>query len=353
MIGHEATICFLAFTPCNRRLISAGSDGQFWVWDASSGRPLYREGLDSLSVTYPARAWAALSEHGTRLAMMNASGDLAVWALGDRPKEVFRKPESILDPKAMALSPDARRLAYCDGCSVEVIRLPSGQLERRFNISDALTVELAFLAIPYSALKGQGIGELASALEGLRALMAEVENPLDSQDEVDKDPFLEGPLSLKLLFCVGDKAGIKMWDIDSGREFPPLALPGPQIGFRLETSSRSHGLVVLHTITHSCVALRSLTPEVISGEGDLRALAAGSKLYPYRILWKPGASETVVERAEGQQEVAWFPLPLKQFCTHPDQRTFLGAYGSEIHILRLEGPEYALDGSPSINQSGT
>ncbi len=75
--------------------------------------------------------------------------------------------------------------------------------------------------------------------------------------------------------------------------------------------------------------------EVIRGSGDLRAIAAGSQAFPLRALAR--GLETVVERADSSQRVAWYPASLGELVTHPSGCKWAGAVGSYLCLITLEG----------------
>jgi hypothetical protein len=72
---------------------------------------------------------------------------------------------------------------------------------------------------------------------------------------------------------------------------------------------------------------------VISGVGDVHAIAAGTEAYPWRALVRP--LETVVE-TQGRP-ICWTPDMVFGLVTHPDRRTWAGVNGSQLYVFRLEG----------------
>jgi WD40 repeat protein len=75
--------------------------------------------------------------------------------------------------------------------------------------------------------------------------------------------------------------------------------------------------------------------EVIQGEGDIAAIAAGPSRFPWRALGR--GLETVIEDASTGQGVAWFPEALRDITTHPAGRTWAGVVRQHVYILVLEG----------------
>jgi WD40 repeat protein len=76
---------------------------------------------------------------------------------------------------------------------------------------------------------------------------------------------------------------------------------------------------------------------VIQGTGDLKAIAAGSDTFPYRVIER--VDETVIEDAVTGTPVAWFPEPLAMVVTHAGGRTWAGVRrnGRHLYVLSLAG----------------
>ena len=75
--------------------------------------------------------------------------------------------------------------------------------------------------------------------------------------------------------------------------------------------------------------------EVIEGDGDLAAIAAGPEAHAYRALER--GREAVIEDAAGGTPVAWFPIGLDKITTHPTQSIWAGGVGSYLCLIKLEG----------------
>ena len=75
--------------------------------------------------------------------------------------------------------------------------------------------------------------------------------------------------------------------------------------------------------------------EVISGSGDVGAIAAGaSSGLAWRAIGRD--QEIVIEPTDGGEPVAWFSIPLFLITTHPNGRTWAGAAGNHVDIFTLE-----------------
>ena len=88
--------------------------------------------------------------------------------------------------------------------------------------------------------------------------------------------------------------------------------------------------------------------DVIPGHGDVQAIAAGLPQFPLRALSQ--GEETLVERVDSRQPVAFFPVSLKRITTHPNGRTWAGVSGRHLYIITLEGDPSAPPTEPPEQQ---
>ena len=61
-----------------------------------------------------------------------------------------------------------------------------------------------------------------------------------------------------------------------------------------------------------------------------------SDALPYKASIDPSQLDTCLETRPNGTKIAWYPYPLSMIKMIPDGRTFLGFYGSAIHIVRVE-----------------
>jgi hypothetical protein len=74
--------------------------------------------------------------------------------------------------------------------------------------------------------------------------------------------------------------------------------------------------------------------EVICGNGDVAAIAAGSAEFPWRALSYHQA--TIVENSLSGRAVAYLPVEICGITFHPNGRTWAGASGNHLCIISLE-----------------
>ena len=71
------------------------------------------------------------------------------------------------------------------------------------------------------------------------------------------------------------------------------------------------------------------------GETDRAALAAGPTHYPRLAFARDG--ETFLFDAATGQPVTWFPVELSSLRSHPDNDCWIGARGTRVYLLNVEG----------------
>jgi hypothetical protein len=77
--------------------------------------------------------------------------------------------------------------------------------------------------------------------------------------------------------------------------------------------------------------------EVIQGDGDVDAIAAGAQQFPWRAMARD--SEITVEEAVTGHAIAWYPEVIDHLTTHPHVPRWAGAIKNHLCLLQLEGNE--------------
>ena len=257
ILGHEGAITALAFVSSPNRLVSVGEDSCFWIWDPSTGEAIVSESLDSSTEVWPPTIRAAFSLDNSRLALIDASGELGVWDLSDKVEKIFTPPNPLEDPHALAISPDGNLLAVCVGDQIRFISLPSG----------------AVVAIP--TLKGLGL---------------DAPRKYSSLEEAFKNPVEHFPLSSKQM---DERLAMLLSELFKSNTF-------------------------------------KLKP------GKSKSAGRKPPAPPYKASCESSQLDTCLGRASDGNPLAWYPHPLRMIVMTPDGRTFLGFFGSTVHIVRVE-----------------
>jgi hypothetical protein len=87
---------------------------------------------------------------------------------------------------------------------------------------------------------------------------------------------------------------------------------------------------VWHAQTRECL-------EVIQGDGDVRAIAAGFKEYPWRFVSQ--GLEGVIQAQKTGEPVAWFNEAIDLISSSASVRFWAGNVRNHLYILMLEGKE--------------
>ncbi len=150
------------------------------------------------------------------------------------------------------------------------------------------------------------------------------------------------------LLAAGDfDADVRLWDLPSGcalavKRFPcgkfgtavtkiSFSPDGKRIAVQDRGTSRSGPMVHLWDVGTWG------DPVSFEGWGDTREIAAGYDTHPYRALAR--LHDTVIERVDSGQAVAWFPVCCQAILAHPSGRTWIGQAGKALYIWSLESAD--------------
>lgn len=357
--GHTRPIVFLSYLPYDDRLISVSEDGECWLWEPDGIKYRERVMLDPDVEYSPARVWAAVSKRGSHLAIMNMGGNVCVWAIDQNFKEVYRRSLENCGPAGLAISSDGEYVAIASYVSenqedsflskftdqkIDVICLSSGEFELSFRLPFEMQTAIAFLKLPFSSFGKPGADANFKKVFDLWKSLGERKhlNEFLLQHGLVLDA--EGHVFGFHLVAYSDNG--RGYARFLGPNCPLFELPQHLPGFYLNpikigTSADCAKLSAFRDGT----TLRIELPDkftVIKGEGDLKAIAEGADKCPF-IAFKPTQEDiTRVEEAQSGIEIAWYHLPLSNLSIQPKARTILGSFGSEVHILKLEGPDKML-----------
>jgi WD40 repeat protein len=132
---------------------------------------------------------------------------------------------------------------------------------------------------------------------------------------------------------------IQVWDTSDGSpvlclksDSPPASVAFSPDGRRIasQLEARDGGATVFVWDAQTGERL-----EVIEGNGNIAALAAGPPRFPWRALGR--SLEIAIEAAATGKAVAWFPAPAAEFKTHPAGRTWAATGASQFYLFTLEG----------------
>jgi len=328
--GHESQVTSVSYSPDGARIASGSEDNTVRVWNACSGAGLAalrgHEG-EVRSVSY--------SPDGARIASGSDDHTVRVWdACSGAELAVLRGHER--EVESVSYSPDGARIASGggmfdhtvrvwdarSGTELAVLRGHEGEVRsvsyspdgaRIASGSDDKTVRV------WDACSG---AELA-ALRGHEGWVTSVSY---------------SPDGARIASGSWDKT-VRVWDARSGAELAVLrghensvrSVSYSPDGARIASGSSDQAVRVWD-------ARSGAELEVIQGSGDVRAIAAGSQAFPLQALDR--GPETVVERADSGELVAWFPVCLNKIVTHPSGRTWAGAAANYLCLITLEGGDF-------------
>jgi len=374
--GHEEMVASVSYSPDGARIASGSDDNTVRVWDARSGAELaVLRGHEEMvtSVSY--------SPDGSQIASGSWDNTVRVWdARSGAELAVLRGHER--EVESVSYSPDGARIASGSGASY-------GHMDNTVRVWDARSgAELAVLrghesqvtSVSYSpdgariasgsedntvrvwnACSGAGLAALRGHEGEVRSVSYSPDGAVIASGSDDKTVRVwdacsgaelaalrghEGwvtsvsysPDGARIASGSWDKT-VRVWDARSGAELAVLrghensvrSVSYSPDGARIASGSSDQAVRVWD-------ARSGAELEVIQGSGDVRAIAAGSQAFPLQALDR--GPETVVERADSGELVAWFPVCLNKIVTHPSGRTWAGAAANYLCLITLEGGDF-------------
>jgi len=312
--------------PVGRR-IAIGTDNTIRVCDAETGaEPAVLPGHEG-----DVRA-VAFSPDGRRIAIVRNGNSMVRICDAESGADVavLRGPSN--DVRGIAYSPDGRQIASADAWD-KTVRVWDAESGAKLAVLYGHTS--AVNGVAYSP-DGQHIVSCASdatirvwdTVSGreIAVLRGHVGNVLSVAYSEDGQRIISG--SADLTIRVWDAKGYAMLAVLGNRVGYVYRVCGTADGRRIITDSRNGMIRVWDARSGDCL-------EIIEGACDMKAIAAGASRFPLRAIARGHA--TIIEQVESGKPIAWFPTALAHIVTHPSGRTWAGAVGNHVYIIRLEG----------------
>jgi len=356
------------FLPDGQRIIVGGPDpGTVCVYDTENGRELYRFGLghrnknpiDSL----------AISPNGRYLvATIQCDRIMYVWDIDTRAPlyVVEREQQSIYAP---AWSADGRHFAAVCPCScVRVWEADAGREvlclsgHKGFICSVAFSPDGGYIASGgedrmvriWDAETGREVLCLSGHDEVVTCVAYSAEGKWLASGSVDgtirvwdaqsgqEEVILRGhqravrgvvftPDGTRIVSCSEDKT-IRFWDLDLARRSNTDYQSQRRA---LKTAFLTGENVLCQLVDGQAVVL---CPDGAVNDCSVEEGAAAldvPKQYPWRAVH--GALETMIERADTREVMAWYPVSLFRIRKHPTRALWTGIADCLAHVLALEG----------------
>jgi WD40 repeat protein len=281
----------MAWSPDGTDIACASDDGSARVWDAETGRKLLAlrgQTQRVHCVTY--------SPDGKRIATAAEDGAARVWDASDGTELMVLRERRGSNVVYVTYCSDGRRIATVaadDLSEIGIVRVWDAE-------NGAAVLQVRGGVFP-------GPGCVALSPDGQRIAIASLDGSV----------------------CVLDVRTRERLAVLRGHERPFLEITFSADGQRIVSRSLVEGTVrVWNARTGECL-------EVLTGEADIEAVAAGIAKYPLRAVARHG--ETVIEQAADGKPVAWFPIALGHIITHPSGRTWAGAAANHLYLISVVG----------------
>lgn len=322
--GHGDSIWSVAFSPDNQRIVSGSFDNMVRIWDAETGEQLQQ--LVCHDLVYS----VAISPDGKRIASGSADTTVRVWdaETGEQIRQLNGHENCV---SSVAFSPDGRRIVSGSyDKTVRIWDIESGEELQRLNNKSSV------LKVFYSP-DGRLIA--SSSFFAARVWDTAISKPLHWLDRESNVSCVAFSNDGQLIVSGSKDKTVRVWDSKTG--YMLCRLYGHEnevssVAFcdnnRQIVSRSGSGPIRFWDIeTSKCL-------EVLEGEAEVESFIAG-EAPPFcpRAL----DLETVIERTDDGQPVAFFSAPLPKTSTNTTNRRSVGSVNNHLYVLHFEGANAA------------
>lgn len=364
--GHEKGVLSVAYSPDGRRIASGSYDMAVRVWNASGESALYPtsdhqgrvwnvvyspkcEQIATAAEDKSVRVWdgrtgvtqqrlcghehwvlcAAFSPNGQRIVSGSWDKTARVWDIENGSVlHCLQGHESLV--RCVLYSPDGRRIITCGDKVIAVWDAESGSLWRVLRGHEANAAIVAYSPDGRTIVSG-------ASDETVRVWNAESAAELCClRGHRDRVSTVACSSNGRLIVSGSDDKTVRVWDAENSTEL--CCLRGHDdwvrhVAFsadsrRIASESKDNTVRVWDAATFECL-------EVIPGRGDVAAIAAGARLFPWRA--RARGVETVIEDAASGKVIAIFPHAFEHIVTHWSSCQWAGSVGNHLYIITLEG----------------
>ena len=316
-------ISHLSFAPDGCQFASATTNGLVHIWDASTG-----EHIRCLSGHHDLMRSIVFTSDSRRLITGSWDKTVRLWQI--ESGEVLQSFDS---SSRFCISPDDRHIVVAQelGSLIQVFNTDNREEHCRLN---------GLLGNAFSMAYSTDSGHIAAG--GLMGSIC-----VWDADSGQREFFFIFE-SLYAVRCITfsrngrflangcDDGKIHLWDLGTreevrcfeGHQDEVDLLMFSQDGGRIISQSSNFETRIWDVETSRCL-------EVINGQTDINALAAGSILQPYRVIAQDG--ETIIYLADTGDTVGWWPDALSSLAAHQSGLVWIGASGKYITLIKFEG----------------
>ncbi len=213
LLSHSADISALLFSENGKLLITASVDTTIRIWDTETWRELLclRGHTDAITCL-------TLSPDGQRLFSGSLDRSVRVWDPKHDRTAISLTPESGFITSSV-LSPDGQRLYLCCQDAISCWEPDSGKFLWRWPLNSTLNSGLALSADGRLLAYGVNGGRVLVKDTSSAATIREIQHSADNSSQAFALAFAPPGPSQRLLAVGGSGGTVRIWDIESGKEF--------------------------------------------------------------------------------------------------------------------------------------
>jgi WD40 repeat protein len=282
LLGHERTVCAIAFTPDGKQMLTAANNCEALVWDFAAGKPIRRYWIQYSGSGSNEFAWMTLAAGGRRL-FLCSQAEISLWdfATGEHLGGIYSKRFFV---SASGVRLDGQQVVAIDRTNLYQWDIPSGTIVERSVPSASVGGRVVYSPDGQQMIYQAHGSVEAVLLDGQTAEhLATLETPLSVIDAIAFTPDSKG-------IATSGTKGIHFWASADGEQLKYLGRKHvnrtPGLVFHPDGSklvSVSHDRLAIVWDAHNGKLLHEFTPYLndhltaVAYTPDTKALVIGTR----------------------------------------------------------------------------